>query len=324
MGAFALSCQSTRAAEGGASLPFSLGLPRHQPKWRVAAPAAPSAQHSGVCLCSEWGKQGMLPAGALVCLIPGPQPGTLTPVPPPPGCRKAGDRLTPICSRWEPHCSDAVYCIRGMLSSNQLSGRPSPDLIPTLVRLCACSALTRETGRAGPQQCSPWTNPSCWEVVPPVALVGHDWPLSAQNTWLVAGGGPAALGMPVSPPWRGAALGVAQLAGEVHVGAEVLGLVQVQVGGSNSQPPSPAAIPVTLLVLRSCSWAERPHRVLGPAVSTRPPYCNAECCHCCHLLPCVCRPRNVRWPFAYSLATACGFLCFAEIKGGRAYIFCSA
>lgn len=47
------------------------------------------------------------------------------------------------------------------------------------------------------------------------------------------------------------------------MGAEVLGLVQVQVGRSNSQPPSPAASPGTLLVLRSCSWAERLHRVLG-------------------------------------------------------------
>lgn len=54
-----------------------------------------------------------------------------------PGRCGAGNGLTLICSWWEPHCSGAVYCIRGMLSSNQLSGRPSPDLIPTLAGLCA-------------------------------------------------------------------------------------------------------------------------------------------------------------------------------------------
>lgn len=81
--------------------------------------------------------------GGRICSLQGP--GLLdpwTPAPLPPGCCGAGDWLTLICSQWEQHSPSAVYCIRGMLYPNQLSGRLSLDLIPTLDKLCTCSMLT--------------------------------------------------------------------------------------------------------------------------------------------------------------------------------------
>lgn len=48
----------------GVSLPFSsLGLPQHQPKWRVAAPTAPSAQHRGL-LVQRAGEAGHTARGS--------------------------------------------------------------------------------------------------------------------------------------------------------------------------------------------------------------------------------------------------------------------
>lgn len=85
----------------------------------------------------QWvGEAGHAVCGVLACLTPG------LPAPLPPRCCGAGDWLTLICSQWEPHSPSAVYCIRGTLSSNQLSGMLSLDLIPTLDRLCTCSVLT--------------------------------------------------------------------------------------------------------------------------------------------------------------------------------------
>lgn len=95
----------------------------------------------------------------------------------------AGNGLTLICSWWEPHCSGTVYCIRGMLSSNQLSGRPSPDLIPTLAGLCACPVLTGELAEQDP------TALSLAKSLPlevPLSRVGQEQPSPGREDWTVA------------------------------------------------------------------------------------------------------------------------------------------
>lgn len=103
--------------------------------WLLPAPG--SAQGHEPVPCSQQGSRARDPWGPCPrsartqCCPLGPDPTQLW-------HRGAGNRLTPICSWWELHQSGAVYCIRGMLPSNQLSGRPSPDLIPTLAGLCAC------------------------------------------------------------------------------------------------------------------------------------------------------------------------------------------
>lgn len=136
--------------------------------WLLPLPLLPS---TGVSRSSQRGKQGR---GALACLAP---------VPPPWG---AGDGLTPICSWWEPHCSSTVYCIRRTLSSNELSGRPSADLIPTLARLCACAALAGRLAGQDPGSTHLGQILPAGRCLP--ALAGQDWPLSAQETQLVAKG----------------------------------------------------------------------------------------------------------------------------------------
>lgn len=209
---------------------------------------------------------------------PGPGPHS-----PQPGCCGAGDWLTPICSRWEPHCSGAVYCIRGMLSSNQLSGRPSPDLIPTLAGLWACSAfMWGWQGRT--RQCSPWPNPSCWRW----CLCCHSGSgLARVSPGVLAGG----LCLEGHCPGGGAAW-----ARVTPVQEEVTGLVWGWAGGSSSRLPSQqqvlaprgAQVLLWVLVLRS--------RALMP-----------PCC--------VCRTRNVRWPLAYG--SCCSWLPASCRKKGR-------
>lgn len=155
------------------------------------------------CAAREGGRARSLPRPWRVWPL-GPSWAPRPPVPVPPRCRGAGDWLTPICSWWEPHCSGAVYCIRGMLSSNQLSGRPSPDLIPTLAWLCACSVLMG--GLAGQDPDSALRG-----QIPPASVCLSGTGLALVSPGDLAGGwrGPAALATPFSSPRRRTALCVA-------------------------------------------------------------------------------------------------------------------
>lgn len=212
-----------------------------------------------------WRAGGTQPPGALACLA------TRPPVPLLPRCRGAGDGLTLICNRWEPHCSGAVYCIRGTLSSNQLSGRPSPDLIPTLARLWDCSALAWGDWQGRTPRALSFTKSLLLGGGASACLSGAG--LAFDSPGNPAGGqrGPAALGTPVPSPRRGTAFCVG-----VHVGEEEPGLVQVRVCGSSSQPPSPAASPGSRPAPRSRSGAEPapgPRAAMQSAVAaaTSPP-----------------------------------------------------
>lgn len=225
----------------------------------------------------------------------GPSQAPRPPIPLPPRCRGAGDWLTPICGWWEPHCSGAVYCIRGMLASNQLSGRPSPDLIPTLARLCACSACTGGLAGQDPDNTPLGQTPPAgrWCLrLPQWDRTGTSQP--RRPGWWTEGG-PAARGTPISSPRRGAALW-----GGVHVGEEELGLVQVWVGGSTSQLPSPAVSAGTLPAPRSCSWSGCSAMQSAAAAATSSPASAGQgmcvgpsptLCYCLWL-PALCREKG--------------------------------
>lgn len=122
---------------GGAGWPGHGGSCSPSPAEGQLLPAPGSAQGHEPVPCRQRGSGARNPWGPCPtsartrCCPLGPDPTQLR-------HRGAGNRLTPICSWWELHQSGAVYCIRGMLPSNQLSGRPSPDLLPTLAGLCAC------------------------------------------------------------------------------------------------------------------------------------------------------------------------------------------
>lgn len=192
-----------------------------------------------------------------------------------------------------------------MLSPNQLSGRPTADLIPTLARLCACSVLMG--GLAGQDSgCAALAKSFLREGGASACLNETGLTFVSPKDLVGGRGSPTALETPVCSLWRGTALTEAQLWMGAPCGRRGAGAT-AGVGAAARESWHPAGAQVLLL---GCV----PHRVSGPC-------CNAE------LLPpppCVCRPRNLRWPFAYSLATAGGFLRCVERKGSGAHIVCSA